>query len=332
MDMAVLAGWAMAEITPDIPCRMGGYGARVGLANAVHDALYAHALALGTPERPFVIVICDLVGIDEAAVSSLHRLVIFQHPHATLWLGATHTHSGPDVARSLSFSPAVLDPAPGQLMIEGAVKAAGEAIAHMHAVTVRWARGPINGIATNRDHPEQRADIALDLLCLYDTPEQVQPSALFGSFPCHPTVMGADNLAISADLPGVFRRQMKMLLGDTSWIALATGAAGDISTRHTRQGQGFDELERLGGQMARQAYPLLSMVRPIKLSQPDIRDKVVSLERKKPLTSETLATYMQLVQTQMEMERQGVMGRRREHWKRFCKVFKQCERRRRKAG
>jgi neutral ceramidase len=308
MDMPVLAGWAMAEITPDVPCRMGGYSARAGLANAVHDALYAHALALGTPERPFVIVICDLIGIDEAAVFSLHQLVMAQHPHATLWLGATHTHSGPDVARSLSFSPALLDPAPGQRMIEGAVKAAGEAIAHMHEVTVRWARGPINGIATNRDHPEQRADIALDLLCLYDTPEQVQPSALFGSFPCHPTVMGADNLAISADLPGVFRRQMKMLLGDTSWIALATGAAGDISTRHTRQGQGFDELERLGGQMAQQAYPLLSMVRPIKLSQPDIRDKVVSLERKKPLTSETLATYMQLVQTQMEMERQAGHG------------------------
>lgn len=253
MDMPVLAGWAMAEITPDIPCRMGGYGARVGLANAVHDALYAHALALGTPERLFVIVICDLVGIDEAAVSSLHRLVVAQHPHATLWLGATHTHSGPDIARSLSFSPALFDSAPGQRMIEGAVKAAREAIAHMHAVTVRWARGPMNGIATNRDHPEQRADIALDLLCFYDTPEQAQPSALFGSFPCHPTVMGADNLAISADLPGAFRRQLKILLGDTSWIALATGAAGDISTRHTRQGQGFDELERLGGQMAQQA-------------------------------------------------------------------------------
>jgi len=86
---------------------------------------------------------------------------------------------------------------------------------------------------------------------------------------------------------------------------LATGAAGDISTRHTRQGQGFDELERLGGLMARQAYDLLSRAQPLSLSLPDIRSTIVSLERKEPFSPETLASYTHLIQARMNAELQA---------------------------
>jgi neutral ceramidase len=305
MDTPILAGWAAAEITPDIPCRMGGYGARTGLANAIHDPLYAHALALGTPEQPFVVIICDLIAVDEMMVDEVRRYVLAHQPRSLVWLGATHTHSGPDIAPSLSFSPEPLDPAPRRRIIAKAGKVAQEAIARMHPTAVKRARGAINGIATNRDHPEQSADLSLDLLCFYAAPEQAQPSAIFGSFPCHPTVMGTDNLAISADLPGAFRRQFKTLFGNTPWIALATGAAGDISTRHTRQRQGFDELERLGGLMAGQAYALLSTARPLAFALPDMRSTVVNLERKEPLSPETLASHTHLIQARMNVELQA---------------------------
>jgi len=117
--------------------------------------------------------------------------------------------------------------------------------------------------------------------------------------------MGADNLAISADLPGSFRRQFKTVLGNTPWIALATSAAGDISTRHTRQGQGFDELERLGVLMAGQAYALLSTARPLALALPDIHSTVVSLEHNELLSPETLASYTHLIQARMHAELQA---------------------------
>jgi neutral ceramidase len=304
MGTPVLAGWATVQITPDLPCRMGGYVARTGPASVVHDPLYAQALALGTPELPFVVIICDLLAIDETIVDEVRRLVAARQPYKAIWLGATHTHSGPDVVPSLSFSPVAIDPAPRQHIIAGAARAAQEAIAHMHPAKIKWASGSINGIATNRDHPEQNADLSLDLLCFYDEPGQAQPSAILGSFPCHPTVMGAANLAISADLPGAFRRQFKALLGNTPWIALATGAAGDISTRHTRRGQGFDELERLGGLMAWQADDLLSTAQPLALAPPDIRSAVVSLERSEPIAPETLALHARRVQARMNAERQ----------------------------
>lgn len=305
MGTPALAGWATVKITPDIPCRMGGYSARTGTANAVHDPLYARALALGTPEQPFVVIICDLLALDEMMVEEVRRLLAALQPYKAIWLSATHTHSGPDIVPSLSFSSIAIDPAPRQRIIAGAAKAAQEAIAHMHPAETKRASGAINGVATNRDHPEQNADLSLDLLCFYDKPGQAQPSAILGSFPCHPTVMGAENLAISADLPGAFQQQFKALLGDTPWIALATGAAGDISTRHTRRGQGFDELERLGRLMARQAYDLLSAAQPLTLASPNIRSAVVSLECNEPTSPATLALYARSVQERMNAERQA---------------------------
>lgn len=300
------AGWATREITPDIPCRMGGYIARTALANSLHDPLYACALALGSREQPLVLVVCDLVGVDEALADEVRAQVVTQYPGVGVWLGATHTHSGPDVARSLSLTREPPDPALRQRIIAGASSTAGDALANLHPVWVKWASGRVDDIAGNRDHPETAVDLMLDMLCFYETDEpQARPSALFASFPCHPTILGAENLALSADLPGAFRRQVRTRLGDEIWVALATGAAGDMSTRHTRQGQGFAELERLGALLAQQAHALLTDARPLTLAQPRLRAIHVEFDRQEPLASDVLAASILSVQTRMNAERQA---------------------------
>jgi hypothetical protein len=285
---------------------MGGYGDRSAPANTIHDPLYAHALAFGTREQPLVIIVCDLVGIDETMAHELRQRVTEQFPETSVWLGATHTHSGPDAARALSFLREQPDPVIRERIIAGASSAAQSALTRMHPVWVKRASGAVNGIATNRDHPDDSADLALDMLCFYDTDEpQVQPAAVFASFPCHPTVLGATNLALSADLPGAYRRQLHALLGEDIWLGLATGAAGDISTRHMRQGQGFDELERLGKLLAQQAYTLLSTAQPLKLDLPQVCDAVVTLEPKEALAPNELTAYVQSVQAHVQAERQA---------------------------
>lgn len=286
---SVRAGWATAEITPDIGCWMGGYGDRTGPATAIHDPLYAHALALGDPAAPFVDVICDLVAVDGALVARVReRVAAAMPPGAVIWLGATHTHSGPDVGRLLSVreqAPAVVE-----RIVAGAAAAATEAVRTMHPVRAAWASGAVQGVASNRDHPGSGEEIVLDLLCLYDaeSPNDV-PAAVFGSFPCHPTVLSAANYAISADLPGAYRRQLRTLLGTETWVGLATGAAGDISTRHLRQGQGFEELERLGRVLAEAARHYIVQANPVRLAPAILREDAVALPRKEPLNAETLA-------------------------------------------
>ena len=133
------------------------------------------------------------------------------------------------------------------------------------------------------------------------------PIAVFGSFPCHPTVLGAGNLDISADLSGAFRRQLRAALGQNTWVALATGAGGDISTRHTRRAQDFIELERLGGLLAERARALLlAGARPIQILPLALGNQSVALELKAPLSGDAVdAAQTSLTARRAELLRTG---------------------------
>src|ERR1051326_6740218 len=181
------------------------------------------------------------------------------------------------------------------------------AMAALRPVRASWASGEVRGVATNRDHPDAGEDLTLDLLCLFETDSrESMPIAVFGSFPCHPTVLGATNLDFSADLPGAFRRQLRAALGQDTWFALATGAGGDISTRHTRRAQDFAELERLGGALAKHARSLLAGARPIQILPPALGNQSVALDLKAPLSGDAVdAAQRSLTARRAELLRTG---------------------------
>ena len=289
LDRVCQAGWASADITPGVPCWMAGYAARSSPADTIHDPLEVHALALGTPTNALVVVVCDLLAVDERLVEAVRDRVRAQRPGASVWLSATHTHSGPDIGGPLSEHPPAA--AIRESIVAGATQAALGAMAALRPVRATWASVEVHGVATNRDHPEAGEDLTLDLLCLVeaDSRQSTPPIAVFGSFPCHPTVLGAGNLDISADLSGAFRRQLGAALGPNAWVALATGAAGDISTRHTRRAQDFAELERLGGVLAEHARSLLAGARPIQIMPPTLGNRSISLDLKSPLSDNAAA-------------------------------------------
>ena len=169
---------------------MAGYAARVSPAATVHDPLEAQALALGTPTNALVVVVCDLLAVDERLVEAVRDRVRAQRPGASVWLSATHTHSGPDIGGPLSEHPP--DSAIRESIVAGATRAALSATAALRPVRASWASGEVRGVATNRDHPETGEDLTLDLLCLFEAESHASmPIAVFGSFPCHPTVLGA---------------------------------------------------------------------------------------------------------------------------------------------
>jgi hypothetical protein len=166
----------------------------------------------------------------------------------------------------------------------------------MRPVTATWASVPVYGVAGNRDHPRTESPIDLDLLCL--THVHGPETAILGSFACHPTVLGASNLSISADLSGAFCRQLSTLLGESVWVGLATGAGGDISTRHTRRGQDFRELERLGSILAESARNALEQRQTIRLADPLVQEYRVLLPTRTP------AGQQEVESTQAELSRQ----------------------------
>ncbi|MDI3317025.1 MAG: hypothetical protein QJR14_05350 [Bacillota bacterium] len=287
---AARAGWATASVRLRPPVAMGGYAARREPARAVHDPLEVRALALGDPEdgaagsgQPLILAVADLLAVDAGLVAEARRRLQARRPGARLWLAATHTHSGPDVGLGrLSDGPS--DPEVEEAVLAAVLEAAEAASGSLRPVRPAWVSAPAAGVGTPRDHPQEGAELDLDLLILdpADGDTSGKPLAVFGSFPCHPTVLGESNLEISSDLPGAFRRRLGERLDDRTWVALATGAAGDVSTRHTRRGQDFAEVERLGGLLADRALELLPRRRPLAPGGPVAASRLRRFAPKEP--------------------------------------------------
>jgi hypothetical protein len=103
-------------------------------------------------------------------------------------------------------------------------------------------------------------------------------------YACHPTVLGRDTLYYSADFPGAARSRIRADYPNAVCVYL-NGAAGNVSTRFTRRGQSFDELQRVGGLLGSRVVALMGHA--VHLSSPTIAWDSRSVELPFRLFSET---------------------------------------------
>lgn len=91
------AGCHVGVITPPIPCEMGGYAARTGPAEGVHDDLYVRSLVLEDGGTRLGLITCDLLNLDRALVEQVRKRVSEATGIApqAIMMAASHTHSGP---------------------------------------------------------------------------------------------------------------------------------------------------------------------------------------------------------------------------------------------
>jgi hypothetical protein len=259
--MDLLAGAARLEITPAPGIELMGYGARTGRASGVHDPLYARALALRSsqngPESSSVV----LVSADLCLITPDQALWIRQEvarkvglvPEAVL-VSCTHTHSGPDTGLAAHLSGREEPPYVASLL--GTLAEAGSrAWATASPARLRW-----NRTATHIGRNRRRADGPLDpeILVLQVQDDRGATRAVLYHHACHGTVLGHDNLEISADWPGVASARIEEATGGTALFALGAHADIDPRTRGLMdlaisgqsRGLGFDAVECLGGEVA----------------------------------------------------------------------------------
>ncbi|MBB5075711.1 hypothetical protein [Nonomuraea endophytica] len=174
-------------------------------------------------------------------------------PVCELWLAASHTHAGPETG---CVPGGGVTPGPWLERVSGAVRAAvHRAVDSERAADGTAHRGELLGVGADRSRPNAARTVPLDVVAVWGD------SGLAGVvvvLPVHPTVLPASNLLVSADLAGAVRRALRARLGDGVWAVVATGAAGNVSTRFTRLGQDAAELDRLGGLVADRCVELLA--------------------------------------------------------------------------
>lgn len=255
---AMKIGFSKTDITPPPGTELGGY-AGYRPCSGVHDPLYSKAVVLEQEGMRFALVVMDLLCVDEAlylriadAVSDLgiekQRLIV----------SAIHTHASPrgmipgeGELAEVNSSGAPKDPAFLDYMeavIESVAVCCRRAAASLEHFEVRTARGALPQVGSER---HTGAAPKGELTVVQCKTECGKVLTVY-NFPCHPTVMSAANLQVSADFVAGIE---KLLDGDMA--VFVNGAAGDVSTRFTRRESSFAECDRMGGLVAEQVRKLI---------------------------------------------------------------------------
>ena len=243
------AGTATINITPALGTdpaariHLSGYVARIGNAVAVHDPLYARALALSDGTQQALLVVCDLLALESGFSADIRREIatITGTPASAVMLACTHTHSSPATLvlhECGEVSPDYLEDLRPQL-----INVAARATASMHAVRLDAGSAALPEGAYNRRRDGQDIDTEVSVAWLRDMDGETVAQLI--NYGCHPVVMNADNLWISADYPGAAIRALEATSGGTAFFL--TGAAGNVDPVRR---SGFEDVEWLGQTLA----------------------------------------------------------------------------------
>jgi neutral ceramidase len=251
------AGAAVADITPGLGVPMGGYGARTGVAEDIHDPLMVRAMVLSDGTSKIAVAVCDLVGVTPDLVGQARDIIEAETgiPSTHVLISATHTHSGPGTIRI------GVEGDGGAFLAETARKIAGAirlANRRLTPVTLKVGTVEVTTISQNRRDPEGPIETVATVL-LAAPPGNGPAVATLVNYACHSTVLEADNLEFSPDFPGAMARFLERTVGGTA--VYLQGAAGDINPAW--MSHDFAEVERVGGILGAAAVRTAHELRPL---------------------------------------------------------------------
>ncbi|HEX9780033.1 MAG TPA: neutral/alkaline non-lysosomal ceramidase N-terminal domain-containing protein [bacterium] len=246
---------------------LAGYSRRKGRpSEGVHDPVGVRALVLRRGSSRFALVSADLLIVDERVSQALREELRgrgLPEP-LTLMVAATHTHAGPG-AYGARFAEKIsmghYDPAVFGALI-GAIADSVEQ-ADAAAVPVRLSVGSARAPEAVKNRINDGGFVDDEVVCVIARPagqgEAAAPIAVAIGFSAHPTTLGAWFMQLSADYPGVVRRELSVDFPGTVWLFFA-GAVGDQAP--VKRGDGFERAEWVGRRVAEAAREAMAEAVP----------------------------------------------------------------------
>jgi neutral ceramidase len=238
MNPQLLSGIARSVISPPKGIFLIGYGDRAKGNIGIHDDLYATALVLDDGKVQLALVALDMLTINEFIVDRVRARLA---PTECL-LCCSHTHSGP-IAYADKKSPRknrnYIDS-----LVENIVTAVQDAQADLMPVRLEYSLGE-GSVGINRReempdghfeigrNPDGPRDESVQVVSVLTTAGRRKGDkegtrlATIINYACHGTVLGPDNLLVSADWIGVMRDKVEAKLGGLTLFL--QGAAANIN-------------------------------------------------------------------------------------------------------
>jgi hypothetical protein len=296
-------GAAAVVITPPEGTPLAGYYSIRG-SKTVIDDIYAKAIVLENDGTKAVLVVCDLISLPRHSVRDARRL-IEKHtgiPGAHVMISATHTHTGPVIARESSIDELTgattdLGKRYTESLPEKIAQSVVEANKKLAPARAAAGLGKEEGISFNRrfvmkdgtvswnpakQHPDivrPAGPIDPDVGVIYFEDVKTKPLATYVNFALHPDTVGGDG--VSADYPGVISRLLGEYKAADMLTVFANGCCGNINHRDIawadRQ-KGITEAKRIGTVLAGNVMKTYTRLKPIAEGSLRIKSAIVELD------------------------------------------------------
>ncbi|MDD5304834.1 MAG: hypothetical protein PHS14_17190 [Elusimicrobia bacterium] len=254
---ALEAAAAKVDITPDLKTEkvwLAGFGATGRRPTGVHDPLYARIVLLREGKKTVALVGLDLLGFYINDTRTLRAGWEKGDPNRSLFVNATHTHSGPDTLglwgpmigrsginrRYMARINARIEEALG--LLESRLKPA----------TASGGHGTLDPRGLCRDlRDPQVIDPNIGVLRLKGADGKAMATIV--NWSCHPEVIGRENRLITADYPGPLCARVEEKTGGQ--CLFLNGVIGGLMSPDT-QIENFYETARIGAAVADAALAL----------------------------------------------------------------------------
>lgn len=233
------------KISPQNPFYMVGYLSkeRELPALGIHDDPLCVSLMLEIKKRKLLFIGLDVCVIEKkkADIIKDNILEAVEMDRDDIIINAIHTHSGPSGLDSLDMAKA---DSPGyfELVRKTVVECVKDLIDNLQEVTAEIGNTVVHGFYSNRNDINKPYDDEAYIIRFRN--EEGEIVSAMCNFNCHCTVLGPANRYATSDLIGEVRRNLSEHLGVIPYTF--TGSSGDISNRQLREGNDFNELERVG--------------------------------------------------------------------------------------
>ena len=229
-------GAAEVDITPDYPIWLNGYAARQRESEGIDQHIFAQALAIGSSKRTLALLLTvDNVGVpaavrDEVAARLARKAGLRNERFA---LCSTHAHTAPMLSNSIPNIFGAALPPDQQARVDRYTRELTDkleqvALAALKArqpATLAWGQTRA-GFAANRRTKGGPVDHDLPVLVARDKSGHIR--ALFASYACHCTTLGATPNRICGDWAGYAREYLERD-HPGAIVLVALGCGGDAN-------------------------------------------------------------------------------------------------------
>ena len=257
------AGMARADITPPQGLELAGYPHYPRNNTGAHDPLYATCMYIENETTSVAMVSLDLLFFSKKHVQRVRKLAEEKCGicGSNVMISCTHTHSGPWASGRLDIESLEAGKEQPKEYVESVINCIVEIIADAKsgAFDAQFTSGAAvcgaeKGIGGNRRIPGGPHDPFVSVMAVKDKNDVIR--GMFVNYSLHPTFIHEWSTVCTADFPAYIRYELEER-EPQAIAAFLQGTSGNQSSRYYRQGESYDEAERVGRILGKAAYSVL---------------------------------------------------------------------------